>query len=99
MDRERNQVAEHWGSREFTHTLAEIGWMASTAVLMYINERSTGDPARDWLSAWAHRYFVGDHLRVLVLGCGEGWLERVIASRTFVDHIAALGLAGEAGER
>jgi SAM-dependent methyltransferase len=99
MEPEQRQIAERWGSPEFTHTLAEIGWMASTAVLMHINERATGDPARDWLSAWAYRYFVGRNLRVLVLGCGEGWLERAIASWNEVEHIDAVDLAAEAVER
>ncbi len=73
--------------------------MASTAVLMHLNERSTGDPARDWLSSWAHRYFVGDDLRVLVLGCGEGWLERAIADWPFVARIDATDVAAEAVAR
>jgi SAM-dependent methyltransferase len=94
-----NKVADRWGDSNFTHTLASTSWMASTAVLMHLNERATGDPARDWLSSWAHRWFVGEHLRVLVLGCGEGWLERAISSRPFVAHIEAVDLAGEAIER
>ena len=73
------KVEERWGSASFTHTLAEIGWMASLPVLLHLNERATGDPARDWLSAWARRYFIGTDLKVLVLGCGEGWLERAIS--------------------
>ncbi|MGZ7079152.1 MAG: class I SAM-dependent methyltransferase [Thermoanaerobaculia bacterium] len=88
--------ARRWGSAEFTHTLAEVSWMASMAVLMHLNERATGDPARDWLSSWAHRYFAGDHLRVLVLGCGEGWLERAIAAWPFVDAIDAVDVSEEA---
>jgi SAM-dependent methyltransferase len=91
--------ARRWGSAEFTHTLAEVSWMASTAVLMHLNERATGDPARDWLSSWAHRYFVGDRLRVLVLGCGEGWLERAIAAWPFVEHIDAVDVSEEAVAR
>jgi SAM-dependent methyltransferase len=73
--------------------------MASTAVLMYLNERSTGDPARDWLSAWAWRWFDGDDLRVLVLGCGEGWLERAVAEWPFVARIDATDVAAEAVAR
>src|SRR6266852_902673 len=88
--------AQRWGSAEYTHTLGEVSWMASTAVLMHLNERATGDPARDWLSSWAHRCFVGDHLRVLVLGCGEGWLERAIAAWPFVEHIDAVDVSDEA---
>ena len=90
---------ERWGSADFTHTLSQVNWMASTAVLMHLNERSTGDPARDWLSAWAHRYFTGDRLRVLVLGCGEGWLERAIAAWPFVERIDATDIAPDAVER
>lgn len=93
------RVTERWGSSDFTHTLAEISWMASTAILMHLNERATGDPAREWLGSWAHRYFAGDRLRVLVLGCGEGWLERSIASWDCVEHIDAVDLAEEAVDR
>jgi SAM-dependent methyltransferase len=90
------EPAQKWGSAEFTHTLAEVSWMASTAVLMHLNERATGDPARNWLSSWANRFFVGDNLRVLVLGCGEGWLERAVAEWPYVAHIDAVDVAEEA---
>jgi SAM-dependent methyltransferase len=66
---------------------------------MHLNERATGDPARDWLSSWAHRWFVGDKLRVLVLGCGEGWLERAIAQWPFVARIDAVDFAEHAVAR
>ena len=88
-----------WNSPEFTHHLRQANWMASTAVLMHLNERSTGDPARDWLSSWAHRWFVGDDLRVLVLGCGEGWLERAVAQWPFVARIDAMDAAEDAVAR
>jgi SAM-dependent methyltransferase len=92
-------AAQRWGSAEYTHTLGEVSWMASTAVLMHLNERVTGDPARDWLSSWAHRYFHGHDLRVLVLGCGEGWLERAISEWTFVRAIDAVDFAEAAVAR
>ncbi len=88
-----------WNDAHFTDRLAHANWMANTAVLMYLNERATGDPARDWLSSWAHRYFVGDDLRVLVLGCGEGWLERAVAQWPFVAKIDAVDFAADAVER
>jgi len=94
-----DKVAARWGDAGFTHTLAEINWTASIAVLLYLNERTTGDPARNWVTSWMHRWFVGDNLRVLVLGCGEGWLERVIATWPFVDRIDAVDLSAEAIER
>jgi len=91
--------AQRWSSAEYTHTLGEVSWMASTAVLMHLNERATGDPARDWLSSWAHRYFHGHDLRVLVLGCGEGWLERALSEWTFVRAIDAVDFAEAAVAR
>lgn len=92
-------AARLWGSADYTHRLGEVSWMASTAVLMHLNERATGDPARDWLSAWAHRYFVGQDLRVLVLGCGEGWLERAVSEWPYVRRIDALDFADAAVAR
>ncbi|HVG24145.1 MAG TPA: methyltransferase domain-containing protein [Thermoanaerobaculia bacterium] len=88
-----------WNDEQRARHLAGATWMANTAVLMHLNERATGDPARDWLSSWAHRWFVGDALRVLVLGCGEGWLERAIAQWPFVARIDAVDFAEEAVSR
>jgi SAM-dependent methyltransferase len=88
-----------WNDPHYTQRLAHANWMANTAVLMHLNERATGDPARDWLSSWAHRWFVGDNLRVLVLGCGEGWLERAVAGWPFVARIDAVDFAEEAVAR
>jgi SAM-dependent methyltransferase len=88
-----------WNDAHYTNRLAHANWMAHTSVLMYLNERATGDPARDWLSSWAHRYFAGDDLRVLVLGCGEGWLERAVAAWPFVARIDAVDFAADAVAR
>lgn len=88
-----------WNDATYTQRLAHANWMANTAVLMHLNERATGHPARDWLSSWAHRWFVGKDLRVLVLGCGEGWLERAVAQWPFVAHIHAVDFAEEAVAR
>lgn len=88
-----------WNDAERASHLAHNTWMANTAVLMHLNERATGDPARDWLSSWAHRWFAGDALRVLVLGCGEGWLERAVAQWPFVARIDAVDFAEEAVAR
>jgi 2-polyprenyl-3-methyl-5-hydroxy-6-metoxy-1,4-benzoquinol methylase len=88
-----------WNDAAYAERLSHANWMANTAVLMHLNERATGDPARDWLSAWAHRWFVGDNLRVLVLGCGEGWLERAVAGWPFVARIDAVDFAEHAVAR
>ncbi len=88
-----------WNDADYTDRLAHANWMADTAVLMHLNERATGHPARDWLSSWAHRWFVGDDLRVLVLGCGEGWLERSLVEWPFIGHVDAVDFAEEAVAR
>ncbi len=88
-----------WNDATYTQRLAHANWMSNTAVLMHLNERATGDPARNWLSSWAHRWFVGNDLRVLVLGCGEGWLERAVAEWPFVAKIDAVDFAEEAVAR
>lgn len=88
-----------WDDAAFTAKLAHANWMANPAIQIHLNERATGDPAREWLNGWARRYFAGENLRVLVLGCGEGWLERGIAEWPFVAHIDAVDVAASAVER
>lgn len=91
-----DKVAAKWGDAAFTRDLANTSWMASVPVLMHLNERATGDPARDWLSGWATPYFASADCRVLVLGAGEGWLERAIAAWPFVSRIDAVDIAPDA---
>src|ERR1700694_1406494 len=92
-------VAARWSDPGYTRVLEKAQWMAASEVLLYLNERSTGDSSLDWLSGWAIRYFVGQDLRVLVLGCGEGWLERALAPVRFIDRIDAYDVAAGAVER
>ena len=92
----REKVAAHWGDHDFTDELARIHWMGSPVVRAYLNQRVSGCYDEDWLT-WAWRRHVvprlgsrrREGLRVLVLGCGEGWLERVIAGRPEVARIDA----------
>lgn len=91
--------SELWGDATFTHRLTELTWMTALPVLLHLNERATGHPARDWLTAWAPRYMPGHNIRALVLGCGEGWLERALAQHAWIAHIDACDFAAEAVER
>jgi len=88
-----------WNDPQFTQRLAHANWMANVAVQIHHNERATGDPAREWMGSWARRWFVRENTRVLVLGCGEGWLERSIAHWPFIESIHAVDFAAEAVER
>ncbi len=96
----RDRVAAYWGDHDFTDHLARIHWMGSPVVRAYLNQLVSGDPSADWLTwAWHHpalarrRPRVGEGWRVLVLGCGTGWLERSIARRPEVASIDACDVA------
>ncbi len=92
----RERVAAHWGDRAATERLAEIHWMASPVVRAHLNRLASGDPAVDWLTwSWGRRVR-GRELRVLVLGCGEGWLERALAARPEIASIDACDVAAGA---
>lgn len=73
--------------------------MGSPVVRAYLNRRVSGDPEEDWLSHTWGRWVRGEGLRVLVLGCGEGWLERSIGGRRDIAFIDACDVAEEAVER
>src|ERR1700676_2687664 len=55
---------------------ALIAWMEHDHVRRYINRRTTGDDADDWLSYILRRYCDPPLERALSLGCGTGGLER-----------------------
>lgn len=92
----RERVAAHWGDRAATERLAEIHWMASPVVRAHLNRLASGDPAVDWLTWSWDRHVRGRKLRVLVLGCGEGWLERALAARSEIASIDACDVAADA---
>ena len=82
--------------------------MVSPVVRAYLNQLVSGDPHVDWLTwAWHHPEVRrragraatgGAGWRVLVLGCGTGWLERSIARRPEVASIDACDIAAGAVE-
>ena len=92
----RERVSALWGDAAATGRLAEIHWMASPVVRAYLNRRVSGDPRTDWLSWLWHRFVRGHDLAVLVLGCGEGWVERALARRPEVASIDACDVAAGA---
>ncbi len=97
----KNQaVQERWGGTNFPEQLDHAFWMNHSVVRGYQNRLATGSAACDWLTWLANDWLPTDKpLRVLVLGCGDGWLERAIAGRHFVDKIDAVDIAGDAVER
>ena len=88
-----------WNDADFTQRLAHANWMSNVAVQIHLNARATGDPGREWLGSWARPWMVTNDTRVLVLGCGDGWLERSIAHWPFIASIHAVDFAAAAVER
>lgn len=94
-----DQVVARWQDEEFTAVLAQVHWMAPETVRGHLNRRATGRRDVDWLTAFLGRYASEQHRRALVLGCGEGWLERAIAPRWWLERIDAVDVAAGAVER
>ncbi|HVS02870.1 MAG TPA: class I SAM-dependent methyltransferase, partial [Thermoanaerobaculia bacterium] len=88
-DGARQRVAERWGDQQLTSELARIHWMGSPVVRRYLNRLASGRPRIDWLTALAPRVLRGSDLQVLVVGAGEGWLERSLARRPQIGRIDA----------
>ena len=66
----------------------------------HLNQLATGAPGCDWLTWFTHKCLDTEKPnRVLVLGCGEGWLERSIAGLDWIDTIDAFDVAREAVQR
>jgi SAM-dependent methyltransferase len=62
-------------------------WVPSAALQRHANRTATGDPACDWLTYVRARHLPRRLERVLVLGCGSGYLERALARYEGVGRI------------
>jgi SAM-dependent methyltransferase len=94
-------VEERWGDEESTAALWQMSWTSCTPVCRYLNRRATGIPEADWLT-WLDNIVLrsrGAALDCLVLGCGDGWLERALAPSPVVRHIDAMDVSPKAVER
>lgn len=98
-DDRRHVVAERWADREFKTGLDAAHWMASATVCAYLNWLASGQADCDWLTYLLSRWFPPKPARVLVLGCGDGWLERTIAGVDWITRIDAFDVAAEAVAR
>jgi SAM-dependent methyltransferase len=90
------QARERWNPSAFPAALPDLFWTRSRVVREHLHEMASGDPRCDWVTWMMHRYAVGQNLSVLVLGCGEGWLERALASNPRVGGIVGVDFSREA---
>jgi SAM-dependent methyltransferase len=79
--------------------LAPRVWTSSRVVREYLHERVSGNPGCDWVTWMLHRHATGENLRALVLGSGEGWLERALAAHPRIASVTAVDLSETAVER
>ena len=89
----------NWNPAAFPSALSDLFWTRSRVVRAYLHEMASGDPRCDWVTWMMHRYAAGQDLRVLVLGCGEGWLERTLAADRRVGGVVGVDFSREAVAR
>jgi SAM-dependent methyltransferase len=94
----RRKVREVWSPSE-TDRLAPRVWTSSRIVREYLHEMVSGNPGCDWVTWMLHRHAPGQNLRALVLGSGEGWLERALASDARIASVTAVDISEAAVER
>jgi len=91
------RVSERWspaGAAGVTPFL----WTASRIVREYLHERVSGDPRCDWVTWMLFRHAsVGStedrKLSALVLGCGDGWLDRRLAADDRIGHVTGIDIS------
>ncbi len=74
-------------------------WVPSAALQRHVNRTASGDPGVDWPSHVRTRHLPAELARTLVVGCGEGFLERALARMPGVGTIAAVDADAAAVER
>src|SRR5262249_18028090 len=93
------KACEHWNPAGFRATLSDLFWTRPRVIREYLHEMASGDPRCDWVTWMMHRYAVGQNLSVMVLGCGDGWMELALAARPRVARITGVDLSREALRR
>lgn len=71
---------DHYGARFWNHL---------PAVLAYMCKRATGNPRLWWMDYVKQRYADPPFTRGLVIGCGNGWVERDLYDRGVARHFDA----------
>jgi len=74
-------------------------WVSSPALQSHLNRTATGHPGVDWLSYVRTLHLPAVLGRTLVIGCGNGDLERALASKDGVGTILAVDADPSAVER
>jgi SAM-dependent methyltransferase len=88
-------VQTRWSDSQFTGSLDDKVWTASPVVRRYLHTLASGSPDCDWLT-WVRANHLPERVeRVLVIGCGSGWLERALARKQGIGSITACDVAND----
>lgn len=68
-------------------------WNDLSEVLAYLCRRATGNPDVWWMDYIKQHYAQVPRKRALVIGCGNGWVERDLYDRGIAEHFDAFDIA------
>ena len=88
-----------WNDAQLTTQIESKVWTASSIVRRYLHLLASGDPGCDWPTFVRARHLPERVDRVLVLGCGSGWLDRALAKKPGIGSIVACDFAQATVER
>jgi protein-L-isoaspartate O-methyltransferase len=74
-------------------------WVPSLALQRHVNRAASGSPEIDWLTHVRVHHLAAELKRTLVVGCGEGYLERALAGMPGSGAITAIDADAAAVER
>jgi SAM-dependent methyltransferase len=74
-------------------------WVPSAALQRHVNRTVSGNPEIDWLTHLRATHLAAELPRILIVGCGEGYLERTLSLRAGAGAILAVDADASAVER
>jgi SAM-dependent methyltransferase len=93
-ERDEVQVVHSVVPVDATQYYGGVYWNSYADVIGYMNRRVTGDDGVDvW--EWFHRQTGRTFRRALVINCGNGWVERLLLERGFIQSAVGIDVIPE----
>jgi SAM-dependent methyltransferase len=70
-------------------------WNDLPAVDQYLQRRSTGGASHWWMQYFKDRYAMPARRHALIIGCGNGWVERFLADLGVAEHFDAFDASAD----